>query len=61
MISDKEIEKLTSANKMFIDEIKVISWADQEYPSKNVKVLPRDQRDLATLRNREIKSQIEVA
>lgn len=24
MISDKEIEKLTSANKMFIDEIKVI-------------------------------------
>jgi hypothetical protein len=42
-----------------IDEIKVISWADQEYPSKNVKALPRVQRDLAAQRNAEIKNQIE--
>ncbi len=38
-----------------IDEIKIITWADQEYPSKNAKKLPSGQKQLADRRNERIK------
>lgn len=34
-----------------IDDIKVISWADQRYPGKDMKALSKPQRDLASRRN----------
>jgi hypothetical protein len=41
-----------------IDNIKVVTWADQEYPSTNAKKLSSAQRDLADRRNSEIKTYI---
>jgi len=41
-----------------IDEIIVLSWADEEYPSKNVKKLSKPQKDLAERRNRAVASYI---
>ncbi|MGE3974730.1 MAG: hypothetical protein AB7F59_09410 [Bdellovibrionales bacterium] len=41
-----------------IEDIKVISWADQEYPSEEAKKLSSEQRNLADARNREIRRQI---
>ena len=38
-----------------IDDIKVITWADKEYPSANAKKLSKQQRNLASERNAEIK------
>lgn len=37
-----------------IDEVMVLSWSDYEYPSKNVKKLPKAQIDLAQKRNRAV-------
>lgn len=44
-----------------IDEVIVLSWSDLEYPSKDSKALPRDQRNLAGERNRAIKSYLQSA
>lgn len=41
-----------------VEEIKVISWADTEYPSVHTKKLSLDERKLATERNDVIKSYI---
>lgn len=37
-----------------VRDVKVLSWADQEYPSANQKRLSKSQRDLASARNRSI-------
>lgn len=37
-----------------LDEIIVLSWADEEYPSKNLRKLPKAQRDLAEKRNQSV-------
>lgn len=39
-----------------VDEIKVISWADKEYPSAETKKLSEDERQIADDRNGAIKS-----
>jgi hypothetical protein len=39
-----------------IDEVLVLSWSDQEYPSKRSKRLSKGQRELAQRRNFEVKS-----
>ena len=36
----------------------VLSWSDYEYPSKNLKKLPKAQIDLAQKRNRSVESYI---
>lgn len=41
-----------------IDEVRVISWADEEYPSVHTKKLSSNQRKLADGRNSEIKDYI---
>lgn len=38
-----------------IDDIKIITWSDMEYPSLNVKKLSKEQRDLAKNRNDTLK------
>lgn len=42
-----------------LDEIKVLSWADQEYPSAQQKKLSEAQRDLATRRNDVVENYID--
>jgi hypothetical protein len=39
-----------------IEQVKLISWADNEYPSVHTKVLPEKEKNLADSRNREIES-----
>lgn len=68
----KGSEELTAASKQKLREIsqnalargkvemiKVISWADQEYPSANQKKLSEDQLELANNRNEEIKNYLD--
>lgn len=38
-----------------IDDVKVVTWSDMEYPSPNVQKLSKAQRDLATRRSRAVK------
>lgn len=47
------VEQAKSAGKL--DEAIVMSWSDEEYPSKDVKKLPKNQRDLADNRNKAVK------
>jgi hypothetical protein len=37
-----------------IDEVIVLSWSDKEYPSKNIKKLPKQQGELAEKRNQAV-------
>lgn len=53
----KDISKKALA-KGKIEVIKVISWADEEYPSSDKKKLSKDQMDLAHNRNEEIRNYI---
>lgn len=48
------LDRAKNAGKL--DEVKVISWADAEYPSEAAKRLPKAQRDLADRRNTTIKN-----
>lgn len=41
-----------------IDEILVMSWSDQDYPSKTLKKLAKSQRSLADKRNKVIKNYV---
>lgn len=41
-----------------IDEIMVMSWSDEEYPSDNIKRLPKPQRDLASRRNKAVEKYV---
>lgn len=43
-----------------VEEIKVISWADTEYPSVNTKKLSKKERDLAKGRNTEIQNYLKA-
>lgn len=43
-----------------IDEILVLSWADQEYPSESRKKLSKEQRSLADKRNRAIEYYVQT-
>lgn len=43
-----------------VEEIKVISWADTEYPSVNTKKLSKKERDLARNRNSEIQKYLKA-
>lgn len=56
--SKKKIEELSkqALKKGKIEAIKVITWADQEYPSPKKKILSADQVTLAHNRNTEIKN-----
>ncbi|MCC2677911.1 MAG: hypothetical protein K0R29_487 [Pseudobdellovibrio sp.] len=47
------VEQAKAAGKL--DEAIVMSWSDEEYPSKEVKKLPKYQRDLADNRNKAVK------
>lgn len=42
-----------------VDEIKVLSWGDQEYPSEKQKKLSTTQRDLADHRNENVENYID--
>ncbi|CAN5642128.1 hypothetical protein BH10BDE1_BH10BDE1_11560 [soil metagenome] len=44
-----------------VNDVKVLSWADQEYPSTSKKKLSKDQRRLADRRNRNIKELVKQA
>jgi hypothetical protein len=41
-----------------LDEAIVMSWSDEEYPAKDVKKLPKAQRDLADQRNKAVKDYV---
>jgi hypothetical protein len=41
-----------------VEEIRIVSWADNEYPSTYTKKLPEDQQELAELRANEIKTML---
>ncbi len=43
-----------------IDEVIVMSWSDSEYPSKDIKKLPKAQKDLAERRNKAVESFIKL-
>lgn len=43
-----------------IDEVIVLSWADENYPSKEVKKLSKEQRNLADLRNKNVKDYLKM-
>ena len=43
-----------------IDEVIVLSWSDEEYPSKNLKELPKSQRELAEKRNKNIEHYVKT-
>ncbi len=43
-----------AAAKGQVEEVRVITWADSEYPSVNTKKLSKDQQQLALDRNKEI-------
>ena len=49
----------TALQKEHVDKIKVISWADEEYPSEKVKKLSSEQRQIADDRNKAIKTYIQ--
>jgi len=53
---DSVIDQARAAGK--IDEVLVFSWSDEEFPSKNLKKLPKRQRDLAEDRNDTIKKYV---
>jgi hypothetical protein len=55
---DRVIAGAAAAGK--IDEIKVLSWADAEYPADVQKALPKAQRDLASRRNRAMNDYIKA-
>jgi len=59
--SRARIDKLLAEAKRQgeISEIKVISWADEEYPSVHTKKLSTDQRSLAEHRNNAIKKYLQ--
>jgi outer membrane protein OmpA-like peptidoglycan-associated protein len=38
-----------------VDEIKVVTWADEEYPSTSTKSLSKKEKDIAENRNKELK------
>lgn len=44
-----------------IDKVLVMSWADEEYPSKSIKKLSRPQRDLAEKRNAVVRNYLQAA
>ncbi len=50
---DRLVSQAQGAGK--IDEVLVMSWADEEYPSRQRKQLPKAQKDLAERRNVAIK------
>jgi hypothetical protein len=50
---------MDSSQKGEVSEIKVISWADAEYPSINTKKLSAEERKVADQRNGAIKSYID--
>ena len=39
-----------------IDEVIVMSWSDREYPAKDIKKLPKAEKDLAERRNKAVES-----
>lgn len=43
-----------------IDEVIVLSWSDEEYPSKNLKELPKEQRELAGKRNKTVEQYVKT-
>jgi hypothetical protein len=43
-----------------IDEVIVLSWSDEEYPSKKLKKLPKFQKELADKRNKSVESYIKT-
>jgi hypothetical protein len=43
-----------------IDEVKVVSWADREYPSESTKKLSKEERELADHRSERIKDYLKV-
>ncbi|MFN3454333.1 MAG: hypothetical protein ACK41T_05180 [Pseudobdellovibrio sp.] len=53
---DKLVAQARAAGK--IDEVMVLSWADQEYPSTAAKRLSKEQRDLADARNKQIEKYV---
>lgn len=50
------IEQARTAGK--IDKVLVFSWADEEYPSKNIKKLSKKQQELAADRNETIEKYV---
>lgn len=50
---DDLIEKASQSGK--IEEVKVVTWADREFPSRRSRKLPKDDRDLAESRAKAIK------
>jgi len=50
------VSQAKSAGKL--DEAIVMSWSDEEYPAKDVKKLPKAQRDLADARNKAVKDYV---
>jgi hypothetical protein len=58
----QKIQRLLSSvqDKRKIDNVKVISWADEGYPSKEENSLSKAQQDLAKERNEEIRSYLKT-
>lgn len=56
-----KLERLLSRmqSNQNIESIKVLSWADQEYPAERAESLPESQRELAEKRNETIKNFVE--
>lgn len=61
--SQEKIEALMkrASQDKEVKTVKVVSWADQEYPGDEKKTLPKDQKELAKNRNEEIKNFLERA
>ncbi len=64
-LSESAKKSLTSAlnessQKGKIDEVIVLSWADENYPSEEVKKLSKEQRNLADLRNKNVKDYLKM-
>ncbi|MBC7538506.1 MAG: hypothetical protein H7281_06785 [Bacteriovorax sp.] len=43
-----------------IDEIIILSWSDEEYPSKKIKSLPKKQKELAASRNKVVEEYVKT-
>lgn len=43
-----------------IDEVIVLSWSDEEYPSKKLKKLPKAQKELAEKRNKSVEEYVKT-
>lgn len=43
-----------------VDEVIVLSWADKNYPSKELKKLSKEQRDLADQRNKKVEEYLKA-